>query len=1125
MSVPRSGHGRLIVRALRRCLPLVAIVGLSLALYPASSAALSKAPSLRVRIVATPSSFSAGDTAGCTEGPHPGQLCDMYNVVVTNIGGATTEGPIEVVEEFGPGLARSPVPSGEELTPPSIGTCEPATLSCTITEALIPGGRDVIHTNLVVSPGAQGPVTGKVTVSGGGSEPTASEVETPLEEATTGLSVDELSFATSREDGSTADQAGEHPAALSLTMGVTNSYQRGRGAVEPLQPKESIRALSFYLPDGFIGDPQSLPKCDASDFRATPGGFIPLCPAASQIGLVSVGSFGALVGLPNPSSLDSHGIPVYNLEPEKGYPAEFGFLDNGLRILMYASVVRRDGTYRLRVSVPAVPRTAGLFAVDATFFGTPAEHVEIAGEPFSRPFEPFLTDPASCTAGARPLEVELDTWEHPDRWLTHSTQGYEGLEGCGQLRFGAALKDSPQTEVAEQPGSYELDVDVARSPNQAPVLSNPPIKDISVNFPAGVAISPAAAAGQEGCSSTGAAGFNLDETALAESGLPETASGRCPAASQLAKVELVSPLLSEPLVGHIFLANPGCGGVGARPCTQADAEDGALFGLYLEAEASQAGVIIKLEGKATIDAAGRLSASFEENPQFPLGELSVLTNGGPRAPLSTPRLCGSYTTQADIEPWSAPETPDATPSGTFATTGPAGGGSAACAQTVRQLTNQPRFNAGMGTPVAGAFGEFTLNIERPEGGQWLRGLETTLPAGLLARIAGVEQCSEARIGLAEDPGRSGQTEVSTPACPAGSEVGSVEIAAGPGPQPLRIQGHAYLAGPYKGAPLSLAIVTPAVAGPFDLGTVLTRVALYVDEGTAQVHAVADPIPTVLAGVQLDIRSIGLHLDRRNFTVNPTNCAEKAIVGTSVSETGQSAPLRGRFQVTVCRELNFKPALKLFLSGQTKRTGNPALKAVLTQPEGQNANIAGTSVILPKGMLIANAHINDPCTRVQFNSTSVPGEGCPANSVLGSAKVWTPLLERPEEGKVYFRSNGGERELPDLVVALRGQIPVQLVGFIDSVGRKHAEVRRVRTRFQSVPDAPLSRFELSLYGGRKGLLENSKNLCKAGDRATFALTGQNGKTYDTEPKIQISCGKHRKKQHKPKPSTQLGASDR
>jgi hypothetical protein len=384
----------------------------------------------------------------------------------------------------------------------------------------------------------------------------------------------------------------------------------------------------------------------------------------------------------------------------------------------------------------------------------------------------------------------------------------------------------------------------------------------------------------------------------------------------------------------------------------------------------------------------------------------------------------------------------------------------------------------------------------------LSSISTTLPTGLLGKLAGIPYCSDAGIATAASRTEEGDgaREIASPSCPTASQVGVVNVSAGAGPSPYSVQGRAYLAGPYKGGPLSLEIITPAIAGPFDLGVVSVRTALEVNPLTAQIRAVSDSLPSILHGIPLDVRTISLQMNRSEFTINPTNCGAKTIVASFGTFAGSTANLSNPFAVGGCKGLDFEPTLKLFFTGQTKRTGFPAIKAVLTQPKGQNANVASTTVVLPKGLLIANAHINNPCTRVQFNSTPEPGAGCPAKSVLGTAKAWSPLLGSPEEGNVYFRSNGGERQLPDLVVALRGQVPLQLVGFIDSVGKKGAEIRRVRNRFISVPDAPVSRFELKLSGGKKGLLHNSKDLCRSENKASFKLTG---------PDIQVTCGTGKK----------------
>jgi hypothetical protein len=339
----------------------------------------------------------------------------------------------------------------------------------------------------------------------------------------------------------------------------------------------------------------------------------------------------------------------------------------------------------------------------------------------------------------------------------------------------------------------------------------------------------------------------------------------------------------------------------------------------------------------------------------------------------------------------------------------------------------------------------------------------------------------------------------------------VTVGAGAGPTPFYAAGNAYLAGPYKGAPLSLAVVTPAVAGPFDLGTVVIRNALNVDPTTAQVHAVSDPFPHILKGIPLDLRSIVLTLDKPDFTLNPTNCSPFAITGAALALTGRGSSLNQRFQVGDCEKLGFKPKLNLALKGQVKRTGHPAVNAVLTAPPGE-ANIAKTTVILPKSSFIDQGHVANPCTRVQFNE-----DACPAKSVLGTAVAYTPLLDKPLEGPVYFRSNGGERELPDLVADLNGQIHVVLVGFIDSV-KVGKESSRVRTRFMSVPDAPVSKFVLQLKGGKRGLIQNSKNLCKVKPVANVLMTGQNGKVNNFKQMISTSCGSGKKAKGKHPKST-------
>jgi hypothetical protein len=400
--------------------------------------------------------------------------------------------------------------------------------------------------------------------------------------------------------------------------------------------------------------------------------------------------------------------------------------------------------------------------------------------------------------------------------------------------------------------------------------------------------------------------------------------------------------------------------------------------------------------------------------------------------------------------------------------------------------------------VASSYSPFVFNLKREGGQQQLQSIDTTLPKGLLGRLAGVTECSNSDIATAaaRDQAGQGAAEVSNPSCPASSQVGTVTVGTGSG-TPTYVQGKVYLAGPYKGAPLSLAIITPAIAGPFDLGNVVVRTALYVEPFSTQIHAVSDPIPSILAGIPLDVRSIALNLDRAEFTRNPTSCDPTEVLASATSLLGQIAPLSSRFQVGGCRGLEFKPTLKLSLKGSTKHTGHPGLKAVLTYPKsGSYANIARAQVNLPHSVFLEQNNLNKTCTR------PILLEGkCPKTTIYGKAKAWSPLLDKPLQGNVYLVGGFGYK-LPALVAELDGQIRVLLKGKVDSGPNKG-----IRNTFEAVPDAPVSRFVLELKGGPKySLLVNSENLCAKPQKAIARFTAQNGAVLQTKPAISRSCGK-------------------
>ncbi len=893
--------------------------------------------------------------------------------------------------------------------------------------------------------------------------------------------------------------AGGHP------FESTNSFQFSHGVqLSPTEGSaEDPKDAYVKLPLGFLGN-----------------------PAATALG-AQVGEAGLGVNGTTPD-LGPGGVPIFNVSPDYGSPAQFFMSILNVPITLQAILHPRTDSYAVTAgSRDAVKGT--LVGVRVRLFGVPAQGT-------GRPEVPFLSNPVDCSEAEPTWKLAASTWTHPasflpsglpdlsnPEWIT-ATEPAPPVTGCddpaltdqfAQIGLGVKPLHGGGATQADSPTGLAVDLDFPQSNDPTDPANTtfdpeipqaPPPKDITVTLPAGVSINPSSAGGLGACSDL--ASNPAGDQVHYDTTKPVT----CPDSAKIGSAVATSPLLptrdpattevngAEPIPGDVYLLAPHPGDLPIGGGKQQ-----GKFRLLIELENPRYGVNIKLPGVATADPnTGQLTTVFTQNPQLPASHITVNLKEGPRAPLATPVTCGAFGSTSTIVPWSTPGTPDAHPSASFSVSSGANGTPCPASAAARPFA--PKMSAGTQSTQAGASSPFTLHLARADGEGELSALEVTLPKGLAAKFVGVPYCSEAALAAAA--AKSGSAEKSNASCPAATRIGSVTVGAGPGSSPFYTGGNAYLSGPYKGAPMSVSVITPAVAGPFDLGTVVSRNALFVDPDTAQGRVVSDPLPTILDGVPLRLRSIDVNLDRPDFTLNPTNCTPMAVNAKLTSVNGTTSNPSSYFQVGNCKALKFKPGLSLALKGGTKRSDNPALTATLTAPPGQ-ANIAQTTVLLPPSQYIDSAHVNNPCTRVQFNANA-----CPPSSILGTATAYTPLLEKPLTGPVYFRANGGERELPDMVVDLNGQIHVTLVGFIDAVTKKGSEESRVRTRFLSVPDAPVSKFVLSLKGGKKGLIENSKNLCK--DKigpATVQMIAQNGLVNNFGTKLKTSCTKKGKKKAK------------
>jgi hypothetical protein len=918
------------------------------------------------------------------------------------------------------------------------------------------------------------------------------------------------------------EQAAGHPQ-FGFTQIIVKHETTEIAGLKSETPVGELKTVRVDLPVGLSVNPQATPQCPLANFVANPAS----C-AGSEVGKSLVwGPTLAGVELALPAAT------VYNLEPKEGEPALFGFELVGNDIFLAADV-DWAGDYHegFTIVVPQAPLPNLILKNRLVFNGRAGNGT-------------FITTPTTCLGPptTAPWEHVYSTWlradsyEEPDPDFPNGSTRFESPipdftspKECDEIPFEPDVATDPNTEQTDSPAGATAEVTVPFEVPSAPELlqektkqSSAHVKTATVTLPPGLNLNPSAADGLVACTD-------------AQFGKGTRNPVACPPASKIGTVSVQTPPLpADSLAGNVYVGEQ----------RSSDPASGEMFRIFVDAESARYGVSARLIGNTAADPnTGRLSTTFRDNPQVPFSSFRITFDGGPHAALSSPLTCGPNETTSSMIPWSSIQgsvppgqeggpnsEPPASPSDQFGLTKAPGGG--ACPAALGDRPFGPEFLSARSSSQAGAFTTLTTAFGRSDGEQELKGAEVKLPPGLTAKLKGLEYCPEAALAAAA--ANSGAAESASSSCPPSSLVGSATVLSGTGSQPLSIEGKAFLTGPYNGAPLSLAIVTPATAGPFDLGTVVVRVALFVDPETLQVTAGSDPIPHIFGGVRLDVRSVSLRLDRPDFSVNPTNCDPKTAEATirggganpgdsaAFTSVGRSLP----FEVQGCDALDFRPKLSLKLSGAMRRTKNPKLRAVVTARNG-DANIRRSVVTLPKAVILDQGSIGNVCTRVQFAAGQ-----CPSNSVYGSARAWTPLLDKPLEGPVILRSS--DNPLPGVVAALHGQIDVVLVGRNDSTKG------RLRNTFDPVPDAPIEKFELSLRGGRKGLLQNTRNLCprphrrhkaKHGRRhrrtlkkrhrrkrakpmrAAVVFGAQNGKRVKERPKIGRQCRKkHRKRRHR------------
>lgn len=899
--------------------------------------------------------------------------------------------------------------------------------------------------------------------------------------------------ATADAGGAPATLAGAHPYSLVTEINFNKVGQFSDG---------DLKDLTYDLPPGLIENATSVPKCGATQFRtqrtspyeeALSG---ESCSGLAQIGTVKLESSHA--------GGETRTFGVFNLAPPPGSPSRFGFSPYGEAITIAPHVREAGREYGLTLDLDNFSQLLNVSSLRLEIWGTPfatahdgergnclnetapgTPHAQCPVSDLSPPHaaQAYLTLPSNCDSALK-FNLAISSWQDPDTQVKRSWTSGGPLIDCDKLVFNPIPRGQLSTERASSPSGYDFTLDGTSAPLLNPsVRASSQAKKAVVTLPEGMSVNPSVGSGLGTCS----------EAQFGAETVTSVPGAGCPNDSKVGELTIESPLVEGQIEGSMFFATP------------IENRFGTLVALYMVAKDPDRGILVKVAGRVDSDpVTGQLTTTFDDLPQLPYSHFNVHFREGQRSPLATPSGCGTYATEVDTSPWLDPSIVIHASSPFTLSSGPGGG---PCQQGPL-APFVPGATGGVANANASSYTPFSLHLTRADGEQEITSYSATLPPGELGKIAGVPFCPESLIVAAK--AQTGAQSAIAPACPPASLIGHTYTGYGVGQTLSYAPGTLYLAGPYHGSPLSVVAIDSAKVGPFDLGTVVIRSAIRVDRQTAQVaidSAGSDPIPHILKGFPLHLRDIGIAIDRPNFMVNPTNCDPFRLTSTLTGSglafgnpaDDQSSTSSTPFQVSNCSALGFTPKLAIALLGGHKRGVYPALRATVTAREG-DANIGAAIVTLPPRLFLAQEHLESVCTPRQYAA-----HNCPKESVYGSATAVTPLLETPLSGPVYLRTNT-ERKLPDLVANLSGRgIEVDVLGKIDSYKGG------MRARFDGLPDAPVTKFTMSLRGNDHGLIVNATDTCRHPQSATAKFTGQENTVRKQLVPLKVKC--KAKKKHK------------
>jgi hypothetical protein len=634
------------------------------------------------------------------------------------------------------------------------------------------------------------------------------------------------------------------------------------------------------------------------------------------------------------------------------------------------------------------------------------------------------------------------------------------LNECQRVPFSPTFSVSPGTSASDEPDPITAEFSLPHFPEKE--VDSSQVNTASVTMPEGMTLNPSAAHGLEACT-------------VAEARIHSEKFGvECPAGSELGTVSLEVPTLPPgSLTGAMYLGGPVEG-------SETAPIKGPPYIIYVVANSEHYGVSVRLKGEAIPNpVTGQLTTVFKENPEQPFTKLTLNFKREALTSVANPLMCGESKGSTEFTPV-ASGVPAAVPGFGVSIIG--------CGSPIPFAPTQSTSNQ---TAVPAANTSFTFNLVRPNGQQYLSKVSTTLPEGLAGKIPDAEQCSEAAASSEET------------ACPEGSKIGTATVEAGAGITPYTFSGPVYLTGPYNGAPFGMSIKIPAVAGPFNLGTQVTRATINVSPYTGRV-VVSSVLPTIRGGVPLRVRKITVAIEKQGFLVNPTNCnalaTESTLTGfTPGSSVVATATASSPFQLANCGSLGFTPKFVAKTGAKTSKANGASLETTLNFTAGQS-NTKSVLVTLPKALPSRLTTLQKACLAATFEANPY---ACPEGSFVGSARANTPLLPGKLQGPAILVSHGGEA-FPDLELVLEAN-GVRII--LD--GKTNIKKGITTTDFKTTPDAPVSSVTVVLPRGPHSALTTEKlttNLCTTKLVMPTTITAQNGKVFKQTTVIKpTNCG--------------------